>query len=95
MDWYPFDKQNCNIEIENFGNKDHLIDLVQKQVRLQGRKHVYQYIVEKPSFVDELNIKWCVEFKLLGIYFDFTLSKMHVNYEIALDAGRSEINSWK
>ena len=52
LDWYPFDKQNCNIEIENFGNKDHLIDLVQKQVRLQGRKHVYQYIVEKPTFVD-------------------------------------------
>ena len=21
LDWYPFDKQNCNIEVENFGNK--------------------------------------------------------------------------
>merc|ERR1711891_129781 len=51
--------------------------------------------IEKPTFVDELKIKWCVEFKILGIYFDSTLSKMHVNYDIALDAVRSEINSWK
>ena len=51
--------------------------------------------VEKPTFADELNLKWCVEFKLLGIHFDSTLSKMHVNYDIALDAIRREINSWK
>ena len=33
---------------------------------------------EKPKFVDELKIKWCVEFKLLGIYFDSTLSQTPV-----------------
>ena len=52
-------------------------------------------LVEKPSFVNELNIKWCVEFKLLGIQFDSTLAKMYVNYDIALEAVRKEINSWK
>ena len=49
--------------------------------------------LEKPKFVDELNIKWCVEFKLLGIYFDSTLSKMYVNYDKAIDSIRKEINS--
>ena len=56
---------------------------------------VFGKLVEKPSFVNELNIKWCVEFKLLGIQFDSTLAKMYVNYDIALDAVRKEINSWK
>ena len=50
---------------------------------------------KKPMFVDELSIKWCVEFKLLGIHFDSTLSKMHVNFDKAFDSIRKEINSWK
>ena len=50
---------------------------------------------EKPGFVDELNLEWCVEFKLLGIQFDSTLSKMHVNYDIAINLIRKDINSWK
>ena len=49
----------------------------------------------KPKFVDELEIKWCVEFKLLGIYFDATLSKMHVNYDKAIDLNQKELSSWK
>ena len=48
---------------------------------------------EKPRFVDELKIKWCVEFKLLGIYFDSTLSRMYINYDKAIDSIRKEINS--
>ena len=31
---------------------------------------------KKPRFVDELKIKWCNDFKLLGIHFDVTLSNM-------------------
>ena len=31
----------------------------------------------------------------MGIYFDSTLSKMHVNYEKAIESVRREINSWK
>ena len=50
---------------------------------------------EKPRFVDELNLEWCVEFKLLGIQFDSTLLKMQVNYDIAINSIRKEINSWK
>ena len=47
---------------------------------------------DKPRFVDELKIKWCVEFKLLGIYFDFTLSRMYINYDKAINSIRKEIN---
>ena len=39
----------------------------------------------KRRFVDELEIKWCVEFKVLGIYFDSTLFKMHINYDKAIE----------
>ena len=35
---------------------------------------VFGRLIDKSRFVDELKIKWCVEFKLLGIYFDSTLS---------------------
>ena len=51
--------------------------------------------IKKPKFVDELSIKWCIEFKLLGIYFDSTLSKMYINYDKAIDSIRKEIDSWK
>ena len=56
---------------------------------------IFGMYFEKPRFVDELNIKWCVGFKLLGMQFDSTLSKMHTNYDIAIDAIRKEIDSWK
>ena len=36
-------------------------------------------------FVDKLRIKWCTDFKLLGIYFDVTLSNMQINYEKVLE----------
>ena len=41
---------------------------------------VFGKLTDKPKFIKELGIKWCTEFKLLGIYFDSTLSKMNVNY---------------
>ena len=56
---------------------------------------VFGRLVDKPRFVEDFKIKWCVEFKLLGIHFDFTLSKMYVNYENAIESIRKEINSWK
>ena len=36
---------------------------------------IFGKIHKKYKFVDELKIKWRTEFKLLGIYFDVTLSK--------------------
>ena len=54
---------------------------------------VFGKLTDKPKFIKELGIKWCTEFKLLGIYFDSTLSKMHVNYEKAIESVRREINS--
>ena len=54
-----------------------------------GKQH------KKPKFVDELEIKWCVEFKLLGIYFDAILSKMHINYDKAIELVRKELSLWR
>ena len=31
---------------------------------------------KEPKFVNYLKLKWCINFKLLGIHFDVTLSKM-------------------
>ena len=42
-----------------------------------------------------MGVKWCLEFKLLGIYFDVTLSKMLVNYDKAIESVRKELSSWK
>ena len=56
---------------------------------------VFGKVADKPRFIEELKIKWCTEFKLLRIYFDSTLSKMHVNYEEAIESVRPDINSWK
>ena len=50
---------------------------------------------KKMKFVDELGVKWCLEFKLMGIYFDVTLSKMLVNYDKAIESVRKELSSWK
>ena len=45
--------------------------------------------------MDELKIKWCTDFRLLGIYFDVTLSKMQINYEKAIETVKKELHSWK
>ena len=43
-----------------------------------GKTHmtIFGRELNKPTFVEELRIKWCNEFKLLGIHFDVTLAKM-------------------
>ena len=65
------------------------INLGKTYLTIFGKQH------KRPKFVDELKIKWCLEFKLLGIYFEFTLSKMLVNYDKAIESVRKELSSWK
>ncbi len=48
----------------------------------------------KPPLVDVLNLKWSVEFKLLGIYFDSELKHMDKNYTQALDEIRKVASKW-
>ena len=43
-------------------------------------------LCQKLMFLDELKLKWCTEFMLLGVYFDVTLSKMQTNYEKAVES---------
>ena len=46
------------------------INLGKTYVTIFGREY------NKPKFIDELRLKWCNSFKLLGIHFDVTLSNM-------------------
>ena len=42
--------------------------------------------MNEPKFVQELKLKWCINFKLLGIFFDVTLSDMQINYQKGLES---------
>ena len=51
--------------------------------------------LEKPRFVQELGIKWCTDFTLLGIKFDQTLDLMDSNFDSCFKKVKNEISSWK
>ena len=51
--------------------------------------------MSRPGYVDILRIKWCTEFKLLGINFDQTLDLMDCNYDDCFEKVKSELSSWK
>ena len=36
-----------------------------------------------PQLCEQLGIKWCTNFKLLGLWFDQTLEDMNTNYDLA------------
>ena len=65
------------------------INLGKTNVTIFGRK------LNKPRFVEELRIKWCNKFKLLGIHFDVTLAKMQRNFEMAIEKVKRELHSCK
>ena len=65
------------------------INLGKTYVTIFGRES------KKPRFVDELKIKWCNEFKLLGIHFDVMLSNMQRNFQIGIENVKKELHSWK
>ncbi len=48
----------------------------------------------KPSLVDVLDLKWSIEFKLLGIHFDSGLNIMDINYMQALEDNRKVASKW-
>ena len=66
--------------------------------RLKGKGKTQSTIFgsnfRKPPLVDVLNLKWSVEFKLLGIYFDSEIKHMDKNYTQALDEIRKVASNW-
>ena len=90
-------------DLENKANVKSILQAMEKFRERSGLKinlgstylTIFGRQFEKPKFVDELKIKWCVEFKLLGIYSNFTLSKMYINYDRVIDSTRRKINLWK
>ena len=65
------------------------INLGKTNVTIFGRK------LNKPKFVEELKLKWCQDFMLLGIYFNVMLTNMQKNFEIAVEKVKMELRSWK
>ncbi len=47
------------------------------------------------SLCKQLGIKWCTEFKLLGLWFDQTLENMNTNYDLAKKKVLAIANSWR
>ena len=45
--------------------------------------------------MEQLEIKWCTDFELLGIAFDQTLSRMDNNYDKSLKNMKDKLNSWQ
>ena len=50
LSWYPFDYQQCHVEIQNFGSNDQIIQLTSNQIEMIGSKTVHQYEVKEPTF---------------------------------------------
>ena len=57
--------------------------------------HIFGKSIGCPGYVNTLRIKWCTEFKLLGITFDQTLDLMDSNYKECFEKVKSELSSWK
>ena len=51
--------------------------------------------VSQPEYVEQLRIKWCTKFELIGIKFDMILSEMDCNYEKGFQSMQDVMNSWK
>ena len=47
-----------------------------------------------PQMCEQLGIKWCTNFKLLGLWFDQTLEDMNINYDLAKKKVLAVANSW-
>ena len=49
----------------------------------RGKTHctIFGKDVSQPEYVEQLDIKWCTKFKLLGIELDNMLSNIDHNYE--------------
>ena len=48
-----------------------------------------------PQMCEQLGIKWCTNFKLLGLWFDQTLEDMNTNYDLAKKKVLAVANSWR
>ena len=51
--------------------------------------------ISRPEYVEQLGIKWCTKFELLGIEFDNMLRDMDRNYEKYFHSMQDVMNSWK
>ena len=82
--YLEFKKQK---EYDNRTNVQSILQTMEKFKEWSGLKinlgktylTIFGCLFKKPRFVDELSIKWCVDFKIMSKHFDSTLSKMYIN----------------
>ena len=58
MQWYPFDTQNCTIELEAEGNSGLFIDLLSDELAYLGPKELSQYFVKGTSLHHDKERVW-------------------------------------
>ena len=56
---------------------------------------VFGFKTVEPPFVNELSLKWCNSFTLLGIVFDPELKEIGYNYEVGLGKLEEVANDWR
>ena len=98
--YHEFDKWKNNTNRENIREVLNIMEIFYKWSGLKiNLSKTYIAIfgkeVNEPKFVQELKLKRCTSFKLLGILFDVTLSDMPINYQKGLKSKKKELFSWK
>ena len=58
MQWYPFDTQNCTIELEAEGNSGLFIDLLSDELAYLGPKELSQYFVKGTALHHDKERVW-------------------------------------
>ena len=89
-------------EKRNFDNVGRALDIIKLFFTWSGLRinrgktylSIFGKIISCPGYVNTLRIKWCTEFKLLGINFDQSLDLMDRNYDNYYEKVENELSSW-
>ncbi|MCP3679187.1 MAG: hypothetical protein GY782_02550, partial [Gammaproteobacteria bacterium] len=88
---------------ENFNNINSVLTTLEEFRVLSGLKvnrgktmlTIFGCKQSNTELCKDLGIKWCTEFKLLGLLFDQNLENMEKNYSLAKTKVQAIANSWK
>merc|ERR1712082_482325 len=92
-----------NNDKENKKNIKHALECLNKFSKWSGLDinknktyvNIFGQKTPEPPFIQELNLKYCNDFTLLGITFDSTLENMLTNYDKGIRKLESVAHDWK
>ena len=98
--YLEFDRRRTNRNKENVKEVLKIMEIFYKWSGLKINLSktyiaIFGSVIAEPKFIQEMKLKWCTSFKLLGITFDVTLSNMQINYQKGLESIKKELFSWK